>query len=52
MINKPVVVKDYLNPIESTRNELYKEETDKVTGRRGFIFKGYKTERERVVILI
>lgn len=52
MVNKPVVVKDYHQPIECTRKDLYEEEIDKVTGRKGMIFKGYKTEKERIVIKI
>lgn len=44
-----IVVKDYISPIESTRKKLMDEEYDKIQGRRGFVFKGYKTEKERIV---
>ena len=48
MVHSPIKVKDYMNPIESTREELMREEDQKIQGRRGFIFKGFKTEKERI----
>jgi hypothetical protein len=50
MANKPIKVKTYHSPIESTRKELMDEENDKIQGRRGFILKGFKTEKQRIVI--
>ena len=48
MVSSPIKVKDYINPIESTRQELFREEDMKIQGNRGFIFKGFKTEKERI----
>jgi hypothetical protein len=44
-----VIVKDYVSPVESTRKEFLEEGNEKIQGRRGFIFKGFKTEKERIV---
>jgi hypothetical protein len=50
MIQTPIKVKDYHHPIETTRKELFQEEDSKIRGRRGLILKGFKTEKERIVI--
>lgn len=51
MAKKPKELKDYKGPIENTREIMLREEDDKIQGRRGFVFKGYKTEKERIVSL-
>ena len=43
MVHSPIKMKDYINPIQSTRMDLLKEEDAKITGRRGMILKGFKT---------
>ncbi len=48
MVHEPLKVKDYVNPIESTRKELLQEEDSKIKGRRGITLKGFKTEKERI----
>lgn len=48
MVHSPIKVKNYENPVESTRKDLLDEENEKIQGNRGFIFKGYKTEKERI----
>ena len=45
----PIIIKDYLSPIESTRKELMQEEVSKIKGSAGFIFKGFLTDKERIV---
>lgn len=48
MVNNPITVTNYVNPIDSTRKALLDEENEKIQGRRGFVFKGFKTEKERI----
>lgn len=48
MASKPIKIKDYRHPIENVRFELMKETEDKIQGRKGFIFKGFVTEKERI----
>jgi hypothetical protein len=52
MASHPRRIKDYMNPVESTRAELMKENDPKIQGRKGFIFKGFITEKERIVTKI
>jgi hypothetical protein len=49
MVQSPIKVKDYLQPIESSRKELLQDEDTKIRGKRGLIMKGFKTEKERIV---
>jgi len=49
MINSPIKVKDYINPIESVRNELIKPNGG---SKKGLVLKGFKTEKERIVIIL
>ena len=46
----PTLIKDYINPIESTRKQYLKEEISKIKGKPGFVFKGYMTDKEKIVI--
>jgi hypothetical protein len=48
MVNSPIKVKEFINPIISSRHELLKEEDEKITGRRGIILKGFQTEKQRI----
>jgi hypothetical protein len=48
MATKPIKIKDYMHPIENVRFELMKETENKIQGRKGFIFKGFVTEKERI----
>ena len=45
----PTQIKDYVNPILSSRKEFMQEEVSKIKGRSGFVFKGFLTEKERIV---
>ena len=45
----PITITDYARSIESTRQELLKEEDEKIKGRRGMIHKGFLTEKQRIV---
>ncbi len=44
----PVVIKDYVNPVENTRSQLIHEEKEKIKGKHGFVFNTFKTERQRI----
>jgi hypothetical protein len=48
MANKPIKIKDYTHAIENPRMQLMRETDDKIQGRKGFIFKGFVTEKERI----
>jgi len=50
--NEPIRIKDFGSPVETTRKILMEEEMDKIKGRKGIILKGFKTEKERLVIHI
>lgn len=52
MVQSPIKVKEFIHPIENPRLEFFQEEDVKIKGRRGFIFKGFKTEKERIVNII
>lgn len=50
MVQEPIKIKDYVNPVESARQLLMNETNNKDMAKtKGFIFKGYKTEKERIV---
>lgn len=48
MAASPIKIKDYKNQIYSSRKELLDEENDKIIGNKGFVFKKFKTERQRI----
>lgn len=48
----PIIVKDCTKKIESTRYELLQEEDSKIKARRGIVIRGFKTEKERIVLYI
>lgn len=48
MVNTPIEIKDYSNKVISTRKELLEEENSKIIGKKGFQFKSFQTEKERV----
>jgi hypothetical protein len=48
MASEPIIIKDSLVHIETTRKQLYDEEVDKIRDRHGFILKGFKTEKQRI----
>ena len=49
MVKNPIKIKDYNQAIINTREELMKETDDQIKGTKGFIFKGFITEKERIV---
>lgn len=49
MVHTPIQINQFISPIESTRKQLIEEENQKIKGRRGFTFKGFKTEKQRIV---
>jgi hypothetical protein len=52
MAHAPIQIHEFISPIESTRKQLIDEENEKIKGRRGIILKGFKTEKQRIVINI
>jgi len=49
MVHSPIQIQQFVSPVESTRKQLIEEENDKIKGGRGFVFKGFKTEKQRIV---
>ena len=47
MVKSPLVVQDYLCPIESTRKKLMEENSSR-SNHKKFCFKKYVTEKERI----
>lgn len=50
MVKSPLIIKDYINPVETTRKQLMNETASKIKGAKDFTFKPYITEKERIVI--
>lgn len=48
MATTPIVISDYISPVENTRSQLITEEREKIKGKHGFIFNSFKTERQRL----
>ena len=46
LVNEPIVIKDFVNPIENTRKLLFK---GKDTKHFNFSFKNYVPDKERIV---
>lgn len=49
MAKNPLIIKDYINPIESTRKQLMKETFTKKKNIKEFTLKPFVTEKERIV---
>lgn len=47
---KPIRIKDFVGPVETTRKVLMDEEADKIKGRRGMMLKAFQTDKEKLVI--
>ena len=43
-----VVIKDYKNPVESSRMQYLDETSDLIKGRKGFLLGGFKSEKQRI----
>ena len=50
MAQIPVKIKDYSTPIVNVRQNFMDEEMDKIKGKKGFIFKSFQTEKDRIVV--
>ena len=48
MAEKPIIVKKNHDKYLTTREELYANTSNKILDKKGFIFKSYKTDRERI----
>ena len=46
LVKEPIVINDYVNPIENTRNKFLKEKENK---KINFKFKNYIPDKERIV---
>ena len=49
MAQIPVKIKDYSSPIINVRQRFMEDEVDKIIGKKGFIFKSFQTEKDRIV---
>ncbi len=49
MIGSPIKIKDIPNKIETVRANLIEEESNKIIGKKGMVFKTIRTERQRIV---
>lgn len=48
--NRPrVIVTDFKEPVKNCRKEYLEETNLKIKGRAGFLFGGFKCERDRIV---
>lgn len=53
MVNNPLIIRDYDNPIETTRKQFMDEMSRQIEGgRKRLIFNKFTTEKERVVSLL
>jgi hypothetical protein len=50
MANSPIKIKDYMNPIETTRKEFLDEENLKIKGKKGFSFSKIKYEPYKPIV--
>ena len=48
MINTPIVITDYEEPVDNTRKLFLEEENQKIKGKKGFVFTNFQTEKERI----
>ncbi len=51
MIGSPIKIKDIPNKMETTRASLLEQESNKIIGRKGMVFKTFQTEKQRLVKL-
>ena len=49
MAEKPIELKEPKYHITTTRQELIKEESNKILSKKGFVFSTYQTEREKAL---
>ena len=42
MATSPIKIKDYINPIETTRKDFLEEENLKIKGKKGFTFSRFQ----------
>lgn len=49
MAQTPVKIKDYNNPIDNVRQKFMEDQNEKIRGKKGFVFKSFQTEKERIV---
>ena len=50
MAHSPVKIKDYTSPILNVRQNFMEDEIDKIKGKKGFVFKSFQTEKDRIVL--
>ncbi len=49
MAYEPVVIKDYTQPVNNPRKELFHEEENRIIGNHGLILNKYQTVKDRIV---
>lgn len=52
MAEKPIILKKNINKNMTTREELYISSSNKILDKKGFLFKSYKSDKERINELI
>ena len=48
MAEKPIKLKKNINKNMTTREELYVSSSNKILDKKGFLFKSYKSDKERI----
>lgn len=52
MASQPLLLNQYISPIDSTRKEFIKDSFNlRMDNKKKFVFKDFKTEKERIVRL-
>lgn len=50
LVKNPIIIQDFSSPIMTTRKQLINEENKKQEQpKKGFVFRGFLTEKERIV---
>ncbi len=52
MAQTPINIKDYTSPIDNVRQKFMEDQNEKIKGKKGFIFKSFQTEKDRIVWII
>jgi hypothetical protein len=48
MIDTPIIIRNNKDKQMTTREELYATSSDKILDKKGFVFKSYKSDKERI----
>ena len=50
MAHTPVKIKDYSSPIMNVRQRFMEDQIDNIKGKKGFVFKSFQNEKDRIVL--